>query len=268
MSKFTKVLIVFFIIILALSLGVAFGINKLKSNVVSSATSSFKYSESSKYTIVDGKIDINAENIKKLDISWLFGEIRIEEYDGQTIRFKEEYSGETLNDALKARYYVDNNELKIAFAVSGYKNEGNSTKKSLVVYIPSQSALNNIEINNVSSSVLIKLSSFDSIEIDTVSGECRVDVDSLVNLEFDGVSGDLYLTAKSGVEEIDFSSVSSSAYISIPSSSSFKAKIDGVSTSMDSTFKGTLQGKNFIVGSGRNDYSFSSVSGHIVINEL
>lgn len=267
MSKFTKVLIVFFIIILALSLGVAFSINKLKSNVVSNATSSFKYSESSKYTIVDGKVDINAENIKKLDISWLFGEVRIEEYDGQTIRFKEEYSGETLNDALKARYYVDNNELNIAFAASGYKNEGNA-KKSLVVYIPSQSALNNIEINNVSSSTLIKLSSFDSIEIDTVSGECRVDVDSLVNLEFDGVSGDLYLTAKSGVEEIDFSSVSSSAYISIPSSSSFKAKIDGVSTSMDSTFKGTLQGRNFIVGSGRNDYSFSSVSGDIVINEL
>lgn len=266
MSKFTKVLIIFFIIILALFLGVAFSINKLKSNVVSNTTSSFKYSESSKYTIVDGKIDVNAEKIKKLDISWLFGEVRIEEYDGPTIRFKEEYDGD-IDDALKTRYYIDKNELKIAFAASGKKNDGN-TKKSLVVYIPSQSVLNNIEINNVSSSVLIKLSSFDSIEIDTVSGECRVDVDYLADLEFDSVSGDLYLTAKKEVEEIDFSSVSSSVYISIPSSSSFKAKIDGVSTSMDSTFKGTLQGKNFVVGSGKNDYSFSSVSGRIVINEL
>lgn len=260
MSKFTKIVIVMLALIVLLALLVGFSLSKLNANEVISAN----YKDDDRYLTADKEVDIT-KSVRKIEVNWVVGKVRIEEYDGDSIYFTENYKGE-IKDEYKARYYLSGDKVKINYAkATNYKNP---PEKDLTIYIPSSITLNEIEIECISDEIDITLTNLNSLSIENVSSLVNVVVDSIDEIDYETVSGDLYLSVREKLNEMDFSSVNASAYLSINPNSSFIAEIEGIGTELESSFEGTLKGEKFIVNGGKSEYSFSSVNGKLVINEL
>ncbi len=192
---------------------------------------SYKFDDESKYSIADGKI--NTKNINKLDIDWISGKIKIEEYSGDGIEFYEE-SSSSLSEDKKMRYMIDNGTLRIRFR-KPYKTIGAFDKalnKTLVIRIPKsmEDGLTQLKIENVSSIIDINALIADNVIIDNVSGQINIK-DLIANkLDVETVSGSVYAFAEAKSVEAD--SVSASININLESNSIEKIDVETVSGSI------------------------------------
>jgi len=188
---------------------------------------SYKFNDASKYSIANEKVSV--DDIRKLDIDWVAGNVRIEEYSGDKIEFYEENSS-SLKEDDKMRYMIDNGTLKIRFRKS-YIGFGiiKSLSKKLVIRIPvsMEDGLAELKLDNVSSSVEIEALIANVVLIDSVSG--GVSIKNLISkkLDIETVSGTVNVSAEA--EFVDAEAVSGDLNISISSKSIEKVDIESVS---------------------------------------
>lgn len=214
---------------------IAFLTNSIGSNksgfgnfpIINLGNFNYNFDNASKYSIADGKI--NADDIRKLDIDWVSGKVRIEEYNGKTIEFYEE-STSSLSEDNKMRYLVDGGTLKIRFR-KPYTMFGaiKSLNKTLVIRIPvsMEDGLAELKLENVSSIVEIEALIANVAVIESVSGE--INIKNLISkkLDIETISGDVNLSAN--LEHLNLETISGDVDISIDSNSIEKIDMESVS---------------------------------------
>lgn len=196
----------------------------------------YRFDDENKYSIADGKTSV--KDINKIDLDWVSGNIRIEEYDGSEIEFYEESSSNLAEDK-KMRYMVDGETLKIRFR-KPYTGFGikNALDKTLVVRIPvsMEDGLSEFKIENVSSSIEIEALITNVLIVDSVSGEIKIrnliadeiDLETISgsvnvsgtckNIDFETVSGTINAVIESkSIEKVSIGSVSGDAFLNLDS---------------------------------------------------
>lgn len=249
--------------------------------------SGYSYSNSSKYLVADGLIGVN--DIRNIDIDWISGKVRVEEYNGDRIEFYEENSS-GLDEDEKMRYLVENGNLKIKFKKSKKIASflfNNSFSKTLIIKIPSSlsNELSNFEVDCVSSKVEIDNLIANNISIEAVSGE--IDINNVIsealnvetvsgnvnisgNIDFienESVSGKIMMDLDNCPKEIKSETVSGSINISIPENEGFTAKYESLSAKFTSDFEVNKTKDEAIYKNGESNFVFESVSGRININK-
>lgn len=189
----------------------------------------YSFDDASKYSIADGKISV--DDIRELDIDWVAGKVKIEEYSGDKIEFYEENSSE-LSEDNKMRYLIDNGKLKIKFRKSFVGIGFVSFKplnKELVIRIPvsMEDGLAELKLDNVSSSIEIDALIANTVLIDSVSGEINIKNLIAKKLDVETVSGAVNVFTES--EFVDAETISGRLNISISSKSIEKVDIESVS---------------------------------------
>ena len=163
------------------------------------------YADENKYSI--GNFEYDAENIKTVDIEWIFGDITIVPgAKSGKLSVKEDADG--VDEDLKMRCRVDGDTLRVKFCKSGFRSKMTpGAEKNVTVEIPDGVSL---VVDAVSSDVLIgnggatpfsflKTFTFSKIDINTVSGKIAIEINSVLgkhafyceNVKLSTVSGSI-----------------------------------------------------------------------------
>ena len=236
-------------------------------NFVPSAISSVDYDDNGKYAV--GSNEVAADGISKISVEWIGGNITVEYYDGETIKFSEP---EQSNQDRALRYLVDVNELKIKYCKSGFNSwrNANNPSKSLTIYLPDDYVAQEIDIESVSSKININDVTARQLEISTVSGDVSANGNFTI-IDTNGVSGSVDITTYSIPIEIDAETVSGDFTVRVP------MDINGFTIDYD-TVSGDITGNDFYAnggakidkgrqtfGDGSTKIDFDSVSGDLEI---
>ena len=262
------------------------------------------YADADSYSIGDGEID--ASNVDSIDLTWICGEVKFEIYDGDKISISE--SGEINSDDDKLRYLVKDNILIIQFEKS--KNfeisfGNNYNKKTLTLKIPKTLSenLNTLEIENVSSNIIINDIILNKLDIENVSGEVKLknitttdfsletvsggaDTENIIaknlncntvsgnlkmrgtftDIDAESVSADIEIRSDKNVSSLDAETVSGDFEITIPDGSGFTLDMDSAKK-LSSAFDTTKRGDLIISGDGSAEFDFETVSGQLSIKK-
>ena len=127
-------------------------------------------------------------------------------------------------------------------------------------------ATQEVELSTTSGAVVCENTTADRIEIDNVSGSILCEGE-LKQAKADTVSGEIKFGFANQPESIQAHSVSGNIRIALPEGASFSAKLDTVSGSLSCAFAGTVGSDLVVVGDGKADYRFSTVSGNLSIEK-
>lgn len=174
-----------------LVLGINGRINWWSGSFPFSFGSSFSYMNANKYDAGPGQVD--ADNINALEINWLDGEVAVQTYEGDSVRFTET-ADKSLKKEEQLRYYNDRGTLKIQYKKAGrtfFSFGGRSLNKKLVVEIPESLAekLRELSVDTVSGDVKISGVHAEDIELDSTSGDLILMQCSAVDCSADSTSG-------------------------------------------------------------------------------
>lgn len=108
------------------------------------------YSNADKYTA--GSFEYGRSEIKKVVIDWVSGRVEVEEDNGETLKVYED--SESLEEAKRIHYYIDNGVLRIRFCASGYNGTftPDEIEKNKTVHVNIPDGID-VEINTVSATV-------------------------------------------------------------------------------------------------------------------
>ena len=242
------------------------------------------YDDEELYSVCYGRTEIT-EEINKLDINWVDGNISVDTHDGDEIIINE--YGVTDEDS-RLRYLVRDNKLIIQPRKSErFISDGSIPKKDLVVLIPkSMASLLSLEVDNISGEIKIAAVEARSVRVESVSAEIYIsgvtaneldleivsaDIDaegSFDNIAIESVSGNTKITSAVCPRELEADAVSGNFVIYIPEDSEFTVELDAVSSRFSSDFTYTKRGDNYIVGAGGADFTIDGVSGNIDIKKI
>ena len=104
------------------------------------------------------------------------------------------------------------------------------------------------------------------LKINNVSGTIRVEGE-FSDVDAETVSGDITLGLAIVPDRIAVDSVSGNITVSLPESASFTAQLDTVSGSLMCALPGTFGEDKVVVGDGKANYHFSTVSGNLNIEK-
>ena len=268
------ILISLFATLMILNNGNAFGLKELPAIMTT-----YKYDFPEKYSAGDA---VYTDEVKKLDIEWISGDVTVKVYDGDEVKLEE--SGAIDEDADKMRTYLGDGTLYVRYAKSGMRWFGSIFSKSLTLYLPEKyaSALDKITLNAVSSDVKTegdivcrefrfegvsgKISmpslSCDTVDIDTVSGNVTIS-GKIGKIDVDAVSSNLTLRLSDAPRNVDMSTVSGRVDMTIPEDCGFSADLDSVSGVIRINSQNV--GKSHVRGDGASIFDFESVSGDVRI---
>ena len=263
---------------------------------ISFGTSSYRYENSRAYSAGNATV---TGSVTALDVSWICGDVMIEYHDGSEVIVTEE-SPHTLKEEEIMRYWLDGTVLRIQFMESGiYHNF--VPDKSLLIRLPAESSLADIEIETVSADITIGDIAMRELDIETVSGKIEFNNTSVLkNTDINGVSGNIKgileteefsgesvsggmklsligaaevsvqmvsgnaaLSFDKAPEELEIETVSGEIDVSLPKDSEFSLKFDGVSGELETDFAMTVKGKIYICGNADREYDVETVSGDV-----
>lgn len=266
------------LVVLTLSALLSWGLN---SSFRGFSLGYISYKNAGSYEIGSGSV--SAQNIRRLNINWIAGNLDITVYDGEVIIFTEPAD---LDQDDQLRYRVKDGTLTIQYCKSGWTLFNTPQAKDLTVQIPRDLALSSLDLDlvdthaslqgitgnvcqaeTVSGNLRFTDCSFHSLEADAVSGGLRFD-GTLEELEFDGVSGSLDLTLAAVPREVTVDLISGDTELRLPADAAFSAELDSVSGSLSTTFPVTKRGSTYVCGAGGGWFEFDSVSGNVSIDTL
>lgn len=204
-------IISFSIIAIALVFILVCGITK-KSSGFSLNYSGFHYANSRAYEIVKDEMNMDVNDIDKLEVHWMGGSINVTRSDDDKIHFFELCDDEIReNDDNLMRYLVKNNKLTIQFCKSRWfvKNKVQRGKK-LVIKLPTE-MFSEVEVAAINANITYKdidLVTTSYLKIDTVSGNIEISNSSLDTLKIESVSGEINLNTLDCKQKISIDTVS------------------------------------------------------------
>jgi hypothetical protein len=214
------------------------------------------------YAIAGEAITIGTP-VRELKIDWVSGGIDIGVHDGPGIVFSEQ-SRRELSKRQRLRYSLDGQRLTISFSASGLFFTPNTSKR-LTVLLP-RTALDLLDIDNVSGEVQVVGATADEVKVDTVSGELVLENLAAGNLRIHSVSGDARIVLSAPPRQVKMDSVSGDCDLSLPEGYGFTARLDSVSGRLRCSFADTKKGEKLVYGDGAADLGFDSVSGDVDIS--
>lgn len=234
-------------------------------------------------------------NLKEVHIDWVNGDVKIQKGEKLTIT---ETNGE--GEYRPLYYLAEGNALTVRFWKSGVYNLTGKYDKKLVVTVPENLLL--LQLDIVSATYQIDLSNVDKVEIDsvtstgevnlsscpefihssvtsemtlnassivnldlnTLSGENNVNLDKLVNASFNAVSSSFNLVVKdsSDLSKIDIDTTSGSASLSFDGKRGYDLSFDTVSGKKNLAF---TEGSD--ASSSKFSIDFSSTSGNLDVKK-
>ena len=209
-----------------------------------------------------------ANELSKLEVDWVSGNVAIESYDGSELTFAES-SDKTLDEKTTMHYWMqEGGHLHIQFGKSGSKFK--NLDKQLTVKIPASWNLDKIELDVVSSDVTVNGIVCDDFELDGVSADVDIRSSVMREVEMNTVSGNLSADFK-GVDngtrlnKLSFESVSGSASLVLPESWGFSAEMESVSGKVKCPFATKVSKGEYTYGDGGTEIDMESVSGSLTI---
>lgn len=224
------------------------------------------------------------EDIDEIVIIWISGNVDITGTAHNTVT----YSTINNNTDFETAYKVENRRLTIAY--NGKKwNTGKVKSKDLSLTLPQNWAGKVLKIEAVSADVCISsLSAVQKLQVENVSGQ--VDICAVVteNLNINTVSGDMTIAGKfqtvniesvsarctldagSGCpDSIDMDTVSGDFALYLPENYGFDLKLDGISKVLSTTLPYQKDGNRYLCSgkSGTCAIDMDSISGNISILE-
>ena len=236
----------------------------------------YNYSKASRFTGAS-ELVLN-DNIEKLHLYWVNGEVNISQASDNTFSYSE-VSEEEIE--FSAFYYLNNDELTIQFVEDGTKKEDyNNLSKKIDIVVPNniehieidnvnttinfdEINLEEVEINNVNGNINVNYLKCDDFECDIVNGDIKFNKMDIFDLNLKRVNGDLTINEiVDSKERVDLkvSNVNGEDSIYIKESMGYKVEFDSVSKDFNSDYDNAFEYGNKIV---RIDYS--SVSGSLNI---
>ena len=166
------------------------------------------YNEAEKYKAGDFSYD--SDQIKEIDVDWIYGDINIVQGSGKNISVKE--TGGALEDGAKVHWYVDGTDLKIKFCASDYNGDIEANQKNITIEIPENIDLQidtvsgdvkcgditvrDFEVDSASGSVTIEKLFGSDAEVDSTSGDVKIGVADCREVNVDTTSGNIDLSPK------------------------------------------------------------------------
>lgn len=229
--------------------------------------------------------EIEAAKIRKIEIEWAAGDIRIEPSEtATTLRISESQ----VDDEDKMVCKISGSTLHIQFCKDSVKFIGINTEivsKELVITVPAGWICENLDIDAAASDVFIRDMTIRELDFDGASGLCQLencsvtdlDVDaasgnvtfsgSLVTLDFDGASADCTLKLTNCPRQISLDGASGNLDITLPSDCGFTAETSGLSFDFTTDFQTTTRNGCHVYGDGSCRIEIEALSGRINIHD-
>lgn len=262
---------------------------------------SYSYKDASLYTAGAG--EVNAGEVKKLDLGWLSGAIRVVPSDGGTVAFSEECDRE-LEEKEELRWYLDKTgTLHIRFCAPGKITW--PLQKTLTLTVPSSVYFREIEVDTASADFTAEGLKASDFSVDTASGNVKLTDCACEKMDVDTASGDLQLTRVSGkrlnvdtasgtmeLEEADFREVeadsasgdmrlgfatcpagldldtaSGDVLIAVKDAPGFTLDFDTASGDFESDYPCKYTAKHYVYGTGECDWKVDTASGDCRITD-
>ncbi|MBO4422318.1 MAG: DUF4097 family beta strand repeat protein [Clostridia bacterium] len=256
-----------------------------------------EYEHAEKYSVGSGTA--SAEDIRRIEISWVTGSVHVELYDKDVISFSEVSSldrkkdsiGEAtenkeLSESLRMRYRTEDGVLSIQFCKSGLRVRDAAVKdlkKDLTVYVPAGASFGSVTVDSVSSDVYVSGVSAGDIKIDGVSAAIKLVNCGSAAISCSTVSGTVDVVSGANIESLSVSSVSGSISVDAPSLSALSASCVSANVSLrledtDLTVRMTgavshlyangleyekTENDTYKFGTGKGSVSIDSVSGSV-----
>ncbi len=259
-----------------------------------------QYENAGRYISGNGQ----ASGILDLDIEWSVGSVTVEPYEGSEVRFEESGSDSLQADDL-LRYWVEGSTLHIRFRKTGQYRLTDKRFKHLLVQVPANGHLNEVEIKSISADLRLQRLSCQQLEAESTSGEVTVNGTNCDECSIKTVSGDIVLTdvacrelsveSTSGeirtkgklapeisiktisgdidlflgeeTTRIETKSTSGRTLIRLPKQSGFVLDTKTTTGKVSSDFPVTINGTQYQYGKGEIRMSAESISGNIHIAE-
>ena len=221
------------------------------------------------YHIINNSGELIYDSISKINIDWVKGAVTIkptEEYTGILVK---EVTKESYNEDLLCRLWKNGKELNIKYCASN-TTILNDVSKELIVYLPKNYVLDELEIDLYSSSLDVSDINVTDLEIENISGLVNVTNVHVNKIEYSGVSGSFTTVLSPITKELDIEQVSGMTIISLPHhANGFTLKHETVSGGFYSDFQLTSKKENEYIYLEK-DYlhiNFESVSGSLSVVE-
>lgn len=187
--------------------------------------------------------------VKRLEIDWLAGSVRLENGGGDELTF-EETANRPLSEELSLHWWLEGETLHLKFCASGRWTLG-GLQKDLTVTLPQGLTLEEVEITTVSAGISAPELSARSIDWSTTSGDMTAQFFDTAELHLDTVSGVTNVTSDTDVRKVKIGSTSGDISLAL-----------GVVEELDvSTVSGRVQAEALQCGSA----DLESTSGDITL---
>lgn len=225
-----------------------------------------KYNNSNKYTS-SSSFSYSGEGIKKVDISWIYGDVTITTSNKSSLKVEESYMNKG-KDSL--HYYLDGDTLYIKFGESGKWINSEENKKNLKIEVPSNIIL---KAENISGDIIMKGSmTHNTLDISTVSGDIEIERINTDKIKLSTTSGDIKVersknketiveTVSGDVEIEEIESDGLSVY-----TASGEIEIEGID-SLNTTLE-TLSGDIELNNVNSRTFTLKTISGYTEISYL
>ena len=169
-----------------------------------------KYSNADKYSAGDREID--GSKIRSLDINWNSGSVTVSRHNKNTVTVSENCKTD-LKEEQEVHTWLDGDVLRIQYCKSGESFIFKTVEKELVINIPMDMMLVELNYNGSSGDSLIEDISAESINIDVSSGDTKIIRSSANSFDVESSSGDITIDQIGDTSSIDADSSSGKIYI-------------------------------------------------------
>lgn len=195
-------------------------------------------------TVVENEGNVDAANVKGIEIDWAAGSIDIVIADTDKITFKETAPE---NSKYKMTYEVSGNTLKLSYGQPTISfGIGSIPNKDLVITVPRDWVCEELEIDGASLDINLQDLTIGKIDLDGAS--CNLNfTGSLEKMEADGAATKITLVCGNRISSIDIDGASCDLNLTLPKDCGFLVEMDGLSSSFYSDLE---------YRSGNGSYSF------------
>lgn len=211
------------------------------------STSDIEYDDADKYTAGDREI---TDKIDSIEIEYVAGDIEIKSEGSGKVTVKET-SSKDLEEDQKIHTWVTGTTLKVKYCASGVDVDLNDLDKELLITVPKDFDLADIDI-------------------DSAAGNLKIDRISVQNLDIDMAAGDLDLIFAKVPKTTDIDAAAGDVTITIPEDSGLTIESDTAvgGFSCEIPFITDNDKEEYILGDGSNELSLDAAAGDIKIKKL
>lgn len=234
------------------------------------------------------KLVVAGNNIEKIEIDWVAGDIIIQPRDVEEITISE---SDVTGEEYALIWHMDERTLEIAFCEERLMSKfgisfAADISKDLYVYVPRDWDCRGLEIDAAEATVEIRDMTIGDLDLDGASGTIRVESCDIQEMDIDTASGDVIFTGTLDTldfdaasanftgeffntpSRIDMDSMSGKLDISLPENCGYALSMDGMDKTFRSDFQGT-ENRNGIhtYGDGRCRIKVDGMSCEVIIRK-